>query len=90
MQSKPDDTVEFEHMIRGNIVYVKASIWGDELGIYKTLIDGVYVDGVEIMGLMRDDDLDELYSAIQPALDAENADRYWDFVPERDAHRLGD
>lgn len=90
MQSKPDHTVEFEQYVRGTLVYVTACAWSDHEGFYRHELTGVYVDGVEIMNLMRDDDLNDLDNSIIPAICAELEESANDFVPERDAHRLGD
>lgn len=74
MQTKPTLSVSFEHRIRDEWVCVEASAWHDQDGIYRTEIDGVFLDGVNVTGLLTSYDLAEIDAAIEPALIAESAD----------------
>ena len=71
--SKPDIQVEFDHRIRDEWVYVKASAWYDYEGIYKTRIDGVFLDDANVTGLLTDFDLADIDQAIEPAVRADIA-----------------
>jgi hypothetical protein len=87
----PDIKVEFEHQIRRAHLWVQASGWSDENGIYKTELNDVLLDGISVVELLTDDDLSDLMDAIEPAIHADAADsKATEFVPSRDAHRLGD
>ena len=74
-ESLPDDHINFEFKIRRAHVYVESSIWFDENGIYKTRINGVYMDGTEVSDLLTDGDFDDITDAIEPAAMAESGDR---------------
>ena len=87
----PDIKIEFEHLIRRAHLWVEASAWCDEEGIYKTQINDVMLDGTSVLELLTDDDLSDIDDAIEPAIHADAADsKASSFVPSRDAHRLGD
>ena len=87
----PDIKIEFEHQIRRAYVYVEASAWADENGIYKTELNDVFLDGTSVVGLLTEDDLSDIIDAIEPAIHADASDRACtEFNPARDAHRLGD
>lgn len=73
IQTNPDATVTFEHKIRREWVFVEASAWLDESGIYQTRIDGVYMDGVNVTGLLTDFDLADIDQAIEFAVRADIA-----------------
>lgn len=73
IQTNPDAIVTFEHKVRSEWVFVEASAWLDESGIYQTRIDGVYMDGVNVTGLLTPDDLLEIDLAIEPAVRADIA-----------------
>jgi hypothetical protein len=82
---------EFEAKIRDEWVWCKAEAFSDENGIYKTKLLGVYIEEVNVTGLLTDYDIACLDSMIEPALIGDAQDRACsEFVPERDAHRLGD
>jgi hypothetical protein len=83
----PTIKIQFEHQIRRAYLSVESSAWSDEDGIYKTELNDVYLDGISVIALLTEDDLQELVDAIEPAIHAQDDN---DFVPERDAHRLGD
>lgn len=75
MQSKPTHTTTFEAKIRDEWVYVEAQAWADHEGFYKTAITGVFIDGVNVTGLLTDYDLAELYGEIISSIYADMADR---------------
>ena len=83
----PTIKLEFEHQIRRAYLCVEASAWHDEDGIHKTELNDVFLDGVSVIALLTEDDLEELVDAIEPAIHAQDAN---EFNPEKDAHRLGD
>jgi hypothetical protein len=86
-----DIKIEFEHQIRRAHLWVEASAWSDEEGIYKTQLNDVFLDGTSVLDLLTEDDLSDLCDAIEPAIHADASDRACsEFVPSRDAHRLGD
>lgn len=90
-ERKPDAVVTFDHRIRDEWVYVEASAWIDEHGIYKTRIDGVFMDGVNVTGLLTSYDLADIDLAIEPAVIEDRADdAATAFDPARDAFNLGD
>lgn len=87
----PDVKVEFEYLIRRAHLWVVGSAWIDECGIYKTELNEVTFDGTSVLELLTDQDLEDLKDAIEPAVLADLEDRtYSQFIPSRDAHRLGD
>jgi hypothetical protein len=87
----PDIKTEFEYQVRRAYVHVEASAWADENGIYKTQLNDVFMDGISVLALLTDDDLSDIIDAIEPAIHADSADSSCsEFVPSRDAHRLGD
>jgi hypothetical protein len=91
MRYPPDIKIEFEFQIRRAHLWVEASAWGDEEGIYKTQINDVMLDGTSVLDLLTDDDLSDIDDAIEPAIHADASDKKaTEFVPSRDAHRLGD
>ncbi len=71
----PDIKIEFEHQIRRAHLWVQASAWADEEGIYKTELNEVTLDGTSVLELLTEDDLSELTDAIEPAIHAEAGDR---------------
>ena len=71
----PDIKIEFEHLIRRAHLWVQASAWADEEGIYKTELNEVTLDGTSVLELLTEDDLSELTDAIEPAIHAEAGDR---------------
>lgn len=85
----PTISIEFEHLIRHAHVWVTASAWHDEEGIYKTQIDDVTLDGTSVLELLTQDDLADIDDAIEPAIHADAGDNPA-FNPARDAHKLGD
>lgn len=89
MQSKPTHTTSFEAKIRSEWVFVEAAIWADEEGIYKQDITGVFIDGVNVIGLLTDADLGMLDAMIEGALQAD-ADSDNGFDANRDAFQLGE
>jgi hypothetical protein len=87
----PDIKIEFEHQIRRAHLWVEASAWADDEGIYKTELNDVMLDGTSVLALLTDEDLSDLIDAIEPAIHADASDsKASSFVPSRDAHRLGD
>jgi hypothetical protein len=86
-----DIKIEFEHQTRRAYLWVKASAWSDDEGIYKTELNDVFLDEVSVLALLTDEDLSDLIDAIEPAIHAEASDRKaTEFIPSRDAHKLGD
>ena len=75
MKYPADITIEFEFQIRRAHLWVEASAWGDEEGIYKTQINDVMLDGTSVLELLTDDDLSDIDDAIEPAIHAESGDR---------------
>ena len=71
----PDIKIEFEHQIRRAYLWVHASAWSDEEGIYKTELNDVFLDEVSVLALLTDEDLSDLIDAIEPAIHAEAGDR---------------
>lgn len=71
----PTIRIEFEHQVRKEFVFVQASAWHDEEGIYKTELNDVLLDDVSVVGLLTDDDLSEIIDAIEPAIHADAGDR---------------
>jgi hypothetical protein len=87
----PDIKIEFEHQIRRAYLWVEASAWADDEGIYKTELNDVFLDGISVLALLTDDDLSDIIDAIEPAIHADASDRKaTEFIPSRDAHKLGD
>jgi hypothetical protein len=70
----PDIKIEFEHQIRRAYLWVQASAWSDEEGIYKTELNDVMLDGISVLALLTEDDLSDLIDAIEPAIHAEASD----------------
>ena len=71
----PTITIEFEHLIRRAHLWVTASAWHDEEGIYKTQLNDAMLDGTSVLELLTDDDLAELDDAIEPAIHADAGER---------------
>jgi hypothetical protein len=69
-----DIKIEFEHQIRRAYLWVQASAWSDEEGIYKTELNDVMLDGISVLALLTEDDLSDLIDAIEPAIHAEASD----------------
>ncbi len=90
-QAPPDSKIEFEHQIRRAYLWVEASAWADENGIYKTELNDVMLDGTSVLELLTDDDLSDIIDAIEPAIHADASDRSISTINlSTDAHRLGD
>ncbi|MCH9837795.1 hypothetical protein K0U83_19190 [bacterium] len=70
----PTIKIEFEHKIRNAHVWVEASAWHDDDGIYKTQLNDVFFDGTSVLELLTDDDLSDIDDAIEPAIHAESGD----------------
>jgi hypothetical protein len=68
----PTDLIQFDHRIRDEWVVAEGALWIDEEGIYKTRVTGVFLDGVNVTGLLTDYDLSEIDSAIEDAWREEN------------------
>jgi hypothetical protein len=71
----PTIKIEFEHQVRKESVFVQASAWHDDDGIYKTELNDVMLDGISVVGLLTDDDLSDIIDAIEPAIHADAGDR---------------
>ena len=71
----PTITIEFEHQIRNAHVWVEASAWHDEEGIYKVQLNDVSLDGTSVLELLTENDLSDLDDAIEPAILADAGDR---------------
>ena len=77
IESKPTIVTSFDHRIRDEWVCVECSGWHDQDGIYRSRLDGVYLEGVNVSGLLTDFDIGEILAAIDPALEAQaNDDQY--------------
>jgi hypothetical protein len=70
----PDIKIEFEHQIRRAYLWVEASAWADDDGIYKTELNDVMLDGTSVLELLTEDDLSDIIDAIEPAIHAEASD----------------
>jgi hypothetical protein len=70
----PTIKIEFEHQVRHAHVYVEASAWHDDDGIYKTQLNDVLLDGISVLGLLTEDDLSDITDAIEPAIHADAGD----------------
>lgn len=64
-------SIEFEHKIRAEWLSIEAYALSDYEGVYSVGVSGVYLDGVNVMGLLTEEDILEIESAIEPALTAE-------------------
>lgn len=71
----PTIKIEFEHKIRNAHVWVEASAWHDDDGIYKTQLNDVFFDGTSVLELLTEDDLSDIDDAIEPAIHADAGDR---------------
>lgn len=71
----PTIKIEFEHKIRNAHVWVEASAWHDDDGIYKTQLNDVFFDGTSVLELLTEDDLSDIDDAIEPAIHADASDR---------------
>jgi hypothetical protein len=71
----PTIKIEFEHQVRKEFVFVQASAWHDDDGIYKTELNDVLLDSISVLGLLTDDDLSNIIDAIEPAIHADAGDR---------------
>lgn len=58
-------TVDFETAIRGECVKVEAAAYGDEEGVYKTEIRGIWLEGVNVAGILDDATLAEIDGMIE-------------------------
>lgn len=76
IERKPDAVVEFEHRIRDEWVLVEAQAWGDSDGIYKTRVSGVFLEGVNVTGLLTDYDLAAIDSEIEAHVLADAGERH--------------
>lgn len=70
MDSQMDQKIEttFEAQIRDAWVYVEAYGMADHSGIWRTGITGVWMEGVDVSGLLTDEDWRELDAMIEPAI----------------------
>lgn len=71
----PTIKIEFEHQIRNAHVWVEASAWHDEEGIYKVQLNDVMLDGTSVLELLTENDLADLDDAIEPAILADAGER---------------
>lgn len=71
----PTIKIEFEHQIRNAHVWVEASAWHDEEGIYKVQLNDVFLDGTSVLELLTENDLSALDDAIEPAILADAGER---------------
>jgi hypothetical protein len=71
----PTIKIEFEHQIRNAHVWVEASAWHDDDGIYKVQLNDVMLDGTSVLELLTENDLSDLDDAIEPAILADAGDR---------------
>ena len=84
-------TTQFDHQIRGTWVTVDAyGLYDHEGGPYKTDITGVYLDGVDVIGLLTDADILEIESRIDSCIFEDEIEAQGQFDPARDAFRLGE
>ena len=91
MSSKPTIYVQFEHKVRQEILVIDAMAWHDYEGIYKVGLDKAWLGDECVNGLLTDEDIADIESAIEPAIRADKEDdRISTFDPARDAFRLGD
>ena len=60
--------VTFDAKIRDEWVSVDAVAFGDDTGIYRTGIVAVWLDGVNVLGLLTDADIGDLDSMIPNAV----------------------
>lgn len=78
MQTTPNHTTTFEYQIRDALLVVEASAWSDYDGIYRTRIDSVTLDGVDVTGLLTQADYEEIDGYIFTAIDTDHSDEiYW-------------
>lgn len=64
----------FDHKIRSEWLHVEASGWSDGEGLYRVRVDGAFLDDVNVLGLLTEEDILELESAIPGAFFADAAD----------------
>lgn len=78
MNTTPDHITTFEYQIRDALLFVEASAWADHEGIYRTRIDSVTLDGVDVTGLLTQADHEEIDSYIETALQNDyDEEQYW-------------
>lgn len=65
----------FEHKIRSEWLHIEASGWSDYDGLYKVRVDGAFMEGVNVIGLLTDEDIMEIEAAIPDAFSTDAADR---------------
>ena len=70
MQSKPTRTITFEAKIRNEWLVIDASAWGDKEGIYKQSIDAAWLGDCNAIGLLTDQDIQELKGMIENEISA--------------------
>lgn len=73
MQSKPTHTTTFEAKIRDEWLVVDGQAWADQDGIYQTRIAAVWMDDVNVFGLLTEADKSELEGMIPDAIANETA-----------------
>ena len=66
--------VTFEAKIRDEWVTVDAVAIGDDVGIYRTGIIAVWLDGVNVLGLLHDADINDLDVKIPAAAVSQHAE----------------
>lgn len=88
MHTLPTIRIQFDHKIRKAWLTVDAEAWHDEEGIYKVAIANVWLDTAECFDLLTPEDINDIESAIEPAIHAESADTA--FNPKKDAFTLGE
>ena len=84
-------TTQFDARIRDEWVVVEAYALADHEGVFQTGITGVYLEGVNVMGLLTNYDVAELDAMIPDALenDASDARDQSRFEREHSARALG-
>lgn len=73
MQSKPTHITTFEAKIRNEWLVIDGEAWADHEGIYRTSIAAVWMEDVNVIGLLTEDDLSELENMIPDAIANETA-----------------
>lgn len=72
MQSKPNHTTTFEAKIRDEWLVVDGQAWSDHEGIYQTRIAAVWMEDVNVLGLLTLEDRLELDAMIPDAIANDN------------------
>ena len=68
--TKPTRTITFDAKIRSEWLSIDASAWGDKEGIYKQSIDAAWLGDCNVIGLLTDQDIEELESMIENEISA--------------------